>query len=106
MSKITLDVEDSNLPIVLNILENLKKGLIQKVSVNKLNDIKPIRSSLDKIETNSTQQINQNKYLSKSKYKQKMNQRPQEDEFLPKSTSSSGKYLSRDDFKNKLKKKS
>lgn len=106
MSKITLDVEDSNLPIVLNILENLKKGLIQKVSVNKLNDIKPIRSSLDKIETNSTQQINQNKYLSKSKYKQKMNQRPQEDEFLPKATSSSGKYLSRDDFKNKLKKKS
>ena len=68
------------------------------------NDIKPVKSSLDKIETQMTQQINSNKYLSKSKYKQKMNQKPEVDEFLPKSTST-GKYLSREDFKNKLKKK-
>ena len=104
MSKITFDIDDANLPTVLNILENLKDGLIKNISVSKLNNIKPVKSSLDKIETQSTQQISQNKYLSKSKYKQKMNQRPEEDEFLPKTTTS-GKYLSRDDFKNKLKNK-
>jgi len=104
MSKITFDIDDANLPAVLNILENLKDGLIKNISVSKLNNIKPVKSSLDKIETQSTQQISQNKYLSKSKYKQKMNQRPEEDEFLPKPTTS-GKYLSRDDFKNKLKNK-
>ena len=104
MSKIILDVEDKNLPIILNILENLKNGLIQNLSVENKNNIKPIKSSLDKIETQSTQQINQNKYLSKSRYKQKMNQRPEVDEFLPKTTTS-GKYLSHDDFKNKLKNK-
>ena len=104
MRKITLDVNDSNLPTVLNILENLKDGLVQNISVNKQNNIKPVKSSLDTIETKSTQQIDQNKYLSKSKYKQKMNKRPEEDEFLPKSTST-GKYLSREDFKNRLKKK-
>lgn len=105
MSKITFDTDDANLPTVLNILENLKDGLIKNISVSKLDNIKPVKSSLDKIETQSTQQISQNKYLSKSKYKQKMNQRPEEDEFLPKTTTS-GKYLSRDDFKNKLKNKS
>ncbi len=104
MSKITLDVDDANLPVVLNILEDLKEGLVKNISVSKLNNIKPVKSSLDKIETQATQQINSNKYLSKSKYKQKMNQRPQEDEFLPKTTTS-GKYLSRDDYKNKLNRK-
>jgi len=104
MRKISLDVNDTDLPTVLNILENLKDGLVQNISVNKQNNIKPVKSSLDTIETKSTQQIDQNKYLSKSKYRQKMNQKPEEDEFLPKSTST-GKYLSREDFKNRLKKK-
>ena len=108
MSKIVLEVDDKKLPAVLNILENLKEGLIQNISVNaisnKQNDIKPVKSSLDKIETKSSNQIDSNKYLSKAKYKQKLNQKPEEDEFLPKTTSS-GKYLSRDDFKNKLKNK-
>jgi len=103
MSKIVLDIDDKNLPVVLSILENLKDGLIQNITVNnaKIN-IKPVKSSLDNIETQSKQPAQQNKYLSKSKYKQKMNQRPEEDEFLPKTTST-GKYLSKDDFKNKLK---
>jgi|GEM_PF-416411 len=108
MSKIVLEVDDKNLPTVLNILENLKEGLIQDLSVSnistKQNDIKPLKSSLDKIEAKSSNQVNSNKYLSKAKYKQKLNQKPEEDEFLPKTTST-GKYLSRDDFKNKLKNK-
>jgi len=105
MSKITLEIDDKDLPTVLNILENLKSGLIKNLSVNKINNIKPVKSSLDKIETQSTQQLNSNKYLSKSKYKQKINQRPEVDEFLPNSTST-GKYLSRENFKNQLKKNS
>jgi len=108
MSKIVLEIDDKNLPAVLNILENLKEGLIQDLSVSNIstqqNDIKPVKSSLDKIESNSSKQVNSNKYLSKAKYKQKLNHQPEEDEFLPK-TASTGKYLSRDDFKNKLKKK-
>jgi len=103
MSKIVLDIDDKNLPVVLSILENLKVGLIQNITVNNTKtNIKPVKSSLDKIETQSNQQTHQNKYLSKSKYKQKINQKPEEDEFLPKTTST-GKYLSKADFKNKLK---
>lgn len=97
MAKITLDIEDKNLVTILNILENLKTGLIKDITVSKIEsinkNIKPVSSSLD----------NQNKkgYLSKEKYKQKLNQKPQEDEFLPKSTSTA-RYLSTADFKNKL----
>jgi hypothetical protein len=96
MAKINIELDDKNLPTILNILENLKSGLIKKISVDKLQKIsKPVSSSI-------SNQSNK-KYLSKDRYKQKLNQRPQEDEFLPKSTST-GKYLSREDFKNKLKK--
>ena len=96
MAKINIEVDDKNLPIVLNILENLKIGLIKDISVEKLQKIaKPISSSI-------SNQSNR-KYLSKDKYKQKVNQRPQEDEFLSKAPSS-GKYISKEAFKNKLKK--
>jgi len=104
MSKITLDVDDKNLDTVMTVLNNLKAGLIQDISVSKMNKIKPVKSSLDKIETQATQQVNANKYLSKSKYKQKINQKPEEDEFLPKTTAT-GKYLSKDAYKKKLQKK-
>ena len=65
------------LSIVLNILENLKTGLIKNITIDKEE--------------------------KKDKYKQKTNKAPLEDEFLakPKST---GRYLSPQEFKNRLKK--
>lgn len=100
MPKITIDVNDTNLPIVLNILENLKLGLVTNLSVDVKDkirkDIKPVSSSIGNQNTK--------RYLSKDKYKQKINRRPEEDEFLAKSTSPS-RYLSPTDFKNKLKKR-
>lgn len=93
MAKISLDIEDKNLATVLNILENLKVGLIKNIEVNKNKNLKAVSSSL----TNS-----QNKrYISKDKYKQKLQQKVLEDEFLAKQKSSS-KYLSPNEFKNRL----
>jgi len=98
MAKITIDINDKDLPTVLNILENLNSGLILNLAVettNQLNkEIKPMSSSI----SNQTNK----RYLSKEKYKQKLNKNIEEDEFLPKSNSS-GKYLSPEDFKNKQK---
>ena len=99
MAKITLDIDDKNLATILTILENLKTGLIKDLSVNKIEltnkNVKPVSSSLDNQNTK--------RYLSKEKYKQKINQKPPEDEFFVKATSG-GRYLSPADFKNKLKK--
>lgn len=93
MAKVSLDIDDKKLATVLNILENLKVGLIKNIKVNKNKNLKPVSSSL----TNS-----QNKrYLSKDKYKQKLQQKVLEDEFLPKQKSNS-KYLSPNEFKNRL----
>ncbi len=75
MAKIHLEIEDKNLSTVLNILNNLKAGLIKNIIEDKQN-----------LES-------QTKYISKSKYKQK----------LIKENTSSSKYLSSNDFKNKLK---
>jgi len=96
MAKIILECEDKNLPIILNILENLKSGLLKDISVNKIDNpnksIKPVSSSLG--------EQNQKRYLSKDKYKQKLNKIQHKDE-LGKQSTSTGKYLSADDFKNK-----
>ena len=99
MAKITIDVNEKNLPTILNILENLKSGLVSNLSVDATNlidkDNKPISSSIG-VQNNK-------RYLSKDKYKQKINKRhAEEDEFSPKATST-GRYLSTADFKNKLK---
>ncbi len=94
MAKISLDIDNKNLATVLNILENLKKGLIKDISVDSQNKIKPVSSSI----TNTSNK----KYISKERYKQKLNQRPEEDEFLARSTSTT-KYLSPNDYKKKLK---
>lgn len=95
MAKITLDIDDKNLPTVLNILENLKSGLIKNINSEKKTNIKPISSSI----SNSGNK----RYLSRDKYKQKLQQqKPLDDEFLPKTTSTS-KYLSKDEFKDRLK---
>ncbi len=94
MAKITLDIEDKNLSIILNILENLKNGLISNISLE------------DNNVNINTQNIQSNKrYISKDKYKERLSQRqkPQEDEFLTKSKST-GRYLSTQEFKNRLKK--
>ncbi|MGB6327393.1 MAG: hypothetical protein WBF48_00575 [Halarcobacter sp.] len=94
MAKVVLDVEDKNLSIVLNILENLKTELISNISLEN-NNLK-----------NNTKSTQSNKrYISKDKYKEKLYQRkrPLEDEFLAKTTST-GRYLSPQEFKNKLKK--
>jgi len=91
MAKITLDVEEKNLSTVLTILQNLKPGLIKNISQEQ---IKPVSSSINK--------QNNKRYLSKDAYKKKLNQNILEDEFLPKTTSAS-KYLSPQEFKNRLK---
>ena len=80
MSKIVLDVDDKNIDIVLTILNNLKSGLIKEISTSANN----INSRIQK------------KRLLKE-------QSNQEDEFMSTSPSS-GKYLSRTAYKNKLKK--
>ncbi len=95
MAKITLDIDDKNLSTVLNILENLKTGLIKNIDLNKNTNIKPVSSSINN---------NENKrYMSKDVYKQKLQQQKVlEDEFLAKPTSSN-KYLSKEEFKQRLK---
>ncbi|TLP40728.1 hypothetical protein [Arcobacter arenosus] len=95
MAKITLDIDDKNLPTVLNILENLKTGLIKNIDLNKKTNIKPVSSSINN---------NENKrYMSKDTYKQKLQQQKVlEDQFLARPTSSN-KYLSKEEFKQKLK---
>lgn len=95
MAKVTLDIDDKNLPIVLNILENLKAGLIKNIDTNKKQNIKPVSSSISN---------NENKrYLSRDAYKQKLQQQKVlEDDFLPKTTSNN-KYLSKEEFKERLK---
>lgn len=95
MAKIILDVDDKNLSTILNILENLKSGLIKNIDTVKKNNIKPISSSISNQENK--------KYLSKDRYKQKLQkQKILEDEFLPK-TSSTSKYISREEYKSRLK---
>jgi hypothetical protein len=93
MAKITLDIDDKNVSTVLIILQNLKNGLIKNISHEK-QQIKPISSSLEA--------QNNKKYLSKEAYKNKLNQKVLEDEFLPRTTSAR-KYISPEDFKKRLK---
>ena len=80
MSKIVLDVDDKNIDTVLTILNNLKSGLIKNISAP----------------TNNINSRMQAKKLLKQ-------QNIQEDEFMS-SSPNTGKYLSRSDYKNKLKK--
>jgi len=80
LSKIVLDIDDKNTDIVLTILNNLKTGLIKHISAP----------------TNSINSRLQEKKLLKQ-------QNLQEDEFLS-SSPSTGKYLSKAAYKNKLKK--
>jgi hypothetical protein len=94
MTKITLEIEDKNLSTVLNILDNLKTGLILDRTINKNEKIKPVSSSISN---------NENKrYLSKEAYKKRLNQKIEEDEFLPKVTNPN-KYLSSEEYKKRLK---
>ena len=98
MAKITLDVEEKNLSVVLNILENLKSGLIKDINIGKLEKttkLKPVSSSLEN--------KSNKRYLSKEKYKDRLNKTVLEDEFLAK-TPTKGRYLSPEEFKNRLKK--
>lgn len=79
MSKITLDVDKQNLDTVLVILKNLKNGLIKNIDIDQKNVV--------------------NKMQEKKLVKQ---QAILEDEFIVKPTNS--KYLSKDAFKERLKK--
>lgn len=89
MAKVTLNIDDKKLSTVLNILENLKIGLISNIKVE------------NKEHTKSNIQSDK-RYLSKDKYKQKLRQKPLDDEFIAKPTTS--RYLSPQEFKNRLKK--
>jgi len=82
MAKINLEVDDKNLSTVMTILKNLKIGLIKNIEID-------------------SKQV-EHRYISKEKYKQKIQKKVLEDEFLAKTTSSS-KYLSPAEFKKKLK---
>ncbi|XPV67685.1 MAG: hypothetical protein ACNI25_10195 [Halarcobacter sp.] len=93
MAKITLDIDEKNISTVMNILKNLKVGLIKNITQEQ---IKPISSSISN--------VNNKKYISKETYKKRLNQDVLEDEFLPKSTSSK-RYLTPNEFKNKLNRK-
>ncbi|WP_321314533.1 hypothetical protein [Halarcobacter sp.] len=83
MAKINIQIDDKNLSTVMTILKNLKTGLIKNIEVEGKNNLK-------------------DRYLSTEKYKQKIEKKVLEDEFLPKTTSTS-KYLSPDEFKKRLK---
>ena len=80
MSKIVLDIDEKNIDTVLIILNNLKPGLIKNIS-------------------SSTNNIN-SRMQTKKLLKQ---QNIQEDEFMS-SSPSTGKYLSKSEYKNKLRK--
>ena len=78
LSRITLDIDDKNIEIVLTILNSLKPGLIKNLSTSASN----INSRLQAKKTLKQQNI-------------------EEDEFMTK-TPSMGKYLSKSAYKNKL----
>ncbi|MCJ8325871.1 MAG: hypothetical protein MJK08_02125 [Campylobacterales bacterium] len=93
MKKIILNVDDKNLSVVLNILENLKHGLIKDLSVQSdLNKSKEVYSSKNE-DTH-----NKNKYSTSSAYKKKLYKN--ED-----TKTSTGRYLNKEDFRKKLKAK-
>jgi hypothetical protein len=76
LSKIVLDVDSKNLDTVLIILNNLKQGLVKNISIDN-----------KKIPLNLEAKKAQKKVL--------------EDEFMP-SKPSGGKYLSKNDYKERL----
>ena len=80
MSKIVLDIDEKNIDTVLTILNNLKAGLIKDISAP----------------TNSINSRIQEKRLAKEQHILK-------DEFMS-SSPSTGKYLSKAAYKNKLRK--
>lgn len=85
MSKITLDVNEKKTAIVLNILNNLKAGLINNINVS--------QNSLDI----------KSKYASKEKYKKNISSANiLEDDFIDKKSTSTSKYLSPNQYRNKL----
>ena len=84
MSKITLEVNDNHLSDVLTILKSLKNGMVNKIDVE----------SKTKAENSLGE-----KYINKQTYKDKYK--------LPKSNeATSSRYLSPEQFKQKLKEKS
>lgn len=66
MAKITLDIEEKNLKTVLNILDNLKEGLIKNISSNKQYQTS---SSNDKTIKKPT---SNSKYLSREEFKKRI----------------------------------
>jgi len=69
MAKITLDVDRKNLHTVLNIIENLKDGLINDIQKNEkstnIKETKPVASS------NTTG----SKYVSRSEFKNRLSRK-------------------------------
>lgn len=94
MAKVTLDIEDKSLSVVLNILENLKTGLISNISLEDNN-----------LNINTQNNQSNKRYISKDTYKKRLTkqEKPEEDEFLAKPRSNR-RYLSPQEFKNRLSK--
>ncbi|NQY53108.1 MAG: hypothetical protein HRT42_05995, partial [Campylobacteraceae bacterium] len=85
MKKIILNVDDKNLSVVLNILENLKHGLIKDLSVQSdLNKSKEVYSSKNE-DTH-----NKNKYSTSSAYKKKLYKNETKIQFQQKDESFNG----------------
>lgn len=95
MAKVTLEIDDKNLSTVLNILKNLKTGLIKNIDTDKKAVAKPVSSSFSNSSAGK-------KYLSKTAYKDRLNQKVEDDEFFARPVSAS-KYVSPSDFKKRLK---
>ncbi len=80
MNKITLSIDDKNLETVLNILENLKDGLISNIQTNGVSSKKvhtqyqPKTNTIIREENSGTNDTS-GKYASASAYKQKLKNR-------------------------------
>jgi hypothetical protein len=69
MAKITLDVDRKNLHTVLNIIENLKDGLINDIQTNEKSsaskEVKPV----------ATSSTTGSKYISRSEFKNRLSRK-------------------------------
>lgn len=71
MSKITIDVTNDNLKTVLNILENLKEGLVENIQIDK---------SATKYKPKNNKVIKENepvagKYINSTTFKKRLNKK-------------------------------
>ena len=75
MAKITLEVNDKKLDTVLNILQNLKEGLIEEISVDKKRSYNRSKQTTEARPIQSTPQpvsISTGKYIDPQTFKERL----------------------------------